>query len=77
MIHHKDKVHSYVCNKVLPTMKIIFMSKNEMAIVFFKGGKIFQTILSSLQPSRNDQKKFSKFQLGNNSTTNFLVILKD
>ena len=41
MIHHKDKVRtSYVCNKVLPTMKIIFMSENEIAIVFFRGGKI-------------------------------------
>ena len=42
MIHHKDKVHSYVCNKVLPTMKIIFMSKNEMAIVLSKGGQILK-----------------------------------
>ena len=56
MIHHKDKVHSYVCNKVLPTMKIIFMSENEMEIVFFRGGKI---ILSSLQPSKNDPKNFN------------------
>ena len=56
MIHHKDKVHSYACNKVLPTMEIIFMSENEMAIVFFRGGKILEIILSN---SKNDQKNFN------------------